>query len=476
MKRSPCDRSVFAALLAFAPPALAALALAVLCACGDDDMPAHDADLSVDAAADAEADAARDAGLVPLERPAFPAANAVPAADPRYPGMIRFLWDTWGVEVLGEWPPAAFMIDLMTEEPEVFGDQFSAFGFLPDPNDDLPVGFKRGVDDETRVYQTCAVCHVGRLPDGRTWLGLPNLELDLGRFRVEVNRRWVAAGNAPLITSLQEEKASALGPGRFHAESGDYPQVVPADFPPYFGLGERTRLNYLGTGGDVRSEAYMAIFSFGAGNPNPRDAVVPLPSRARVDEFLTFLGAIDAPVGPAQDPARVEAGRAIFARERCNDCHRVDDPSALLVVPYAPDGVERHPGDDDDFPRGAIATSRLHRVLIDGDEEGGGTPSDEGRADLINFIVRNGLRVGPSDGYRAADLRGVWATAPYLHNGSVPTLEDLLRPAAERPVTFERGGFTVDTTIRGNGNEGHELGTTLDDDERDALAAYLRTL
>ena len=41
--------------------------------------------------------------------------------------------------------------------------------------------------------------------------------------------------------------------------------------------------------------------------------------------------------------------------------------------------------------------------------------------------------------YRAKTLVGIWATAPFLHNGSVPTLYDLLRPAAERPVTFPTG-------------------------------------
>jgi hypothetical protein len=70
----------------------------------------------------------------------------------------------------------------------------------------------------------------------------------------------------------------------------------------------------------------------------------------------------------------------------------------------------------------------------------------------------------------------VWATAPFLHNGSVPTLEDLFRPASERPVTFSRGDFVVDTTLPGNSNQGHEFGTAITEAERGALAAYLRSL
>ena len=88
--------------------------------------------------------------------------------------------------------------------------------------------------------------------------------------------------------------------------------------------------------------------------------------------------------------------------------------------------------------------------------------------------------------YKGRALNGVWATAPYLHNGSVPTLYDLLLPAACppgdkeaecRPATFQVGarefdpvkvgmrsegyaGFTFDTRLPGNSNAGHEYGTS----------------
>jgi mono/diheme cytochrome c family protein len=98
--------------------------------------------------------------------------------------------------------------------------------------------------------------------------------------------------------------------------------------------------------------------------------------------------------------------------------------------------------------------------------------------------------------YAARPLHGVWAAAPYLHNGSVPTLHDLLKAPADRPKTFPIGhrdydpvkvGFatdlpankvkyTVDTTKTGNGNGGHLFGTTLPEDEKTALLEYLKTL
>ena len=115
----------------------------------------------------------------------------------------------------------------------------------------------------------------------------------------------------------------------------------------------------------------------------------------------------------------------------------------------------------------------------------------------------------PSGGpvYKARPLDGIWAVPPFLHNGSVPTIEDLLRPVSDRPKTFCLGageydpkklgyksscvsGTTVtDTGIAGNLNTGHEFkdikaGTTeqgvigrgLKPSEREALIEYLKSL
>ena len=137
-------------------------------------------------------------------------------------------------------------------------------------------------------------------------------------------------------------------------------------------------------------------------------------------------------------------------------------------------GGGRLPGVDPAWPDGSIRTSFLHRVLQDGDPDGPGP--DEGFGDLLQFIVDFGLEVRPTDGYRAAPLLGLWLSAPYLHDGSVPTLGDLLLPAAERPVTFDRHGWTVDTTVEGSSNQGHEFGTGLSQADKDALVAYLLSL
>ena len=414
----------------------------------------------------------------PPPLPPFLPLNAVDEADPRHPGQEAFLRWTWGVEVLGGWPPADFMLGLMQDEPEVFGRQYERFGFLPDPSDDFPVGFKRGQDDPNRVHETCALCHVAALPTGGHWLGAPNNALDIGRFQVEVNRRWVAAGNSPLFDALMEDKLLALGPGRTRAETASYPVAVPAAFPVYYNLGDRQHLNYMGTGRDLRTEVSFSLFTFGAGNPNPRDARVPFPSREHVDALVAFMGALDPPPAPPQDPTLAARGRQVFEAARCVSCHVVDDVSQDFVVTLDRDplGRERHPGEDPAFPRGTIRTSALHRVLQDGDE-GGGPGVDEGFRDLIRFMASQRLAVRQTDGYRVNDLRGLWQSAPYLHNGSVPTLEALLSPAASRPETFAvAGGWVVDTRVLGNGAEGHEFGTDLSDEDKRALIAYLLSL
>jgi alpha-amylase len=101
--------------------------------------------------------------------------------------------------------------------------------------------------------------------------------------------------------------------------------------------------------------------------------------------------------------------------------------------------------------------------------------------------------------YKARPLNGIWATAPYLHNGSVPNLDALLQPAAKRPSSFSIGVRTFDpvrvgyltdvigfpkfsvrgpdgAAIAGNSNAGHEYGSELSDDERRQLVEYLKTL
>jgi hypothetical protein len=131
-------------------------------------------------------------------------------------------------------------------------------------------------------------------------------------------------------------------------------------------------------------------------------------------------------------------------------------------------------------------------------------PKVVGAADVVSEEERRQGRLdqcfkanSPLFAYKGRQLDGIWATAPYLHNGSVPTLYDLLRPAAERPTTFNVGtrdfdpvkvgyrtdpaapdnGFSFSTTVTGNSNEGHDYNVgQLTEEERAALLEYMKSL
>ena len=115
-----------------------------------------------------------------------------------------------------------------------------------------------------------------------------------------------------------------------------------------------------------------------------------------------------------------------------------------------------------------------------------GTPETAPPTDNANAFV-----------YESRVMEGIWAAAPYLHNGSVPTLADLLEPADKRPKSFKIGpnydidkvGIAVEQTKfgdqtlvvspdrnSGNSNAGHEFGSDLSADDKKALLEYLKKL
>jgi hypothetical protein len=114
-------------------------------------------------------------------------------------------------------------------------------------------------------------------------------------------------------------------------------------------------------------------------------------------------------------------------------------------------------------------------------------------ADADQYPDSRGGRV-----YPAKPLAGIWATAPYLNNGSVANMWDLLTPPAARPTTFSLGSREYDVeklgyvatpdakapappwefnaAETGNANAGHVYGTTLPDEDKRALIEYLKKL
>src|SRR6185295_12933221 len=197
------------------------------------------------------------------------------------------------------------------------------------------------------------------------------------------------------------------------------------------------------------------------------------PAMERIERFLRNLPPPPSPHRP--DAAAVERGKAVFAAN-CAECHAADGGRTLTVIPLAEVAT--------DVNRSHMWTE-LARDTYNNFREG----RDWGFKSFRKI-----------SGYVAEPLGGLWLNGPYLHNGSVPTLRDLLEPPAQRPAAFVRGvdvvdarnggflappgdprqpppeGFCFDTRLVGNGNDGHLYGTALPASDKSDLLAYLLTL
>ncbi|OJT18457.1 hypothetical protein BO221_41090 [Archangium sp. Cb G35] len=189
----------------------------------------------------------------------------------------------------------------------------------------------------------------------------------------------------------------------------------------------------------------------------------------------------------ALDATRIERGSGLFARN-CQGCH--DKPGVIPLEVVGTDGNRARSFasmvGDLEFP--AALHDLLSRV--------------KQRAYAREAMNQEELRpLEPGIvywrapmGYVSRPMTGIWASPPYLHNGSVPTLWDLLQPVARRPARFPMGQheydpekvgyvtevpgmprFIFDVSLPGNGNRGHEYGTGLSDEEKRDLIEYLKS-
>jgi mono/diheme cytochrome c family protein len=166
---------------------------------------------------------------------------------------------------------------------------------------------------------------------------------------------------------------------------------------------------------------------------------------ANADICARFTAHLPAPPYPfAVDMVRARRGEALFA-QHCAACHRVGNGTV-----YTPDqmGTDTNrarvlgPEGKDLLVRNFLAGIPKDYVATAAD----GTtykPAELGVDDIINDRARP-----DHQGYVAGPLDGIWARAPYLHNGSVPTLRHLLAPSnpeSRRPSAFVRGVVSYDT-------------------------------
>jgi hypothetical protein len=187
------------------------------------------------------------------------------------------------------------------------------------------------------------------------------------------------------------------------------------------------------------------------------------------------------------DQTKAAAGAKIFD-DTCRGCHQ-NDLCALTNV-----GTDPQRANSFGQPvAGGVPFPAAVKPILDGLKarafsDDGISAADQAAMDANPAVWR------ATGQYLARPLTGVWATAPYLHNGSVPTLSDLLHPA-QRPAKFIVGnreydpakvgystdgsGWTFDTSQPGNSNIGHageRYGTNLTEDQKAALLEYLKTI
>lgn len=171
------------------------------------------------------------------------------------------------------------------------------------------------------------------------------------------------------------------------------------------------------------------------------------------------------------DNDAAKRGAPLFAHN-CNGCHGGPESDQRLY-PVAEIGTDPHRAEM--FSK--KVAGEFNKFLAELESEGYVAPKE--------FGVRS------TGKYWAPTLDGVWARSPYLHNGSVRTMAQLLTAPNERAENFHRGShefddvdlgfkddgaYVLDTNASGNSNSGHDYGTKLLPNEKRDLIEYLKTL
>src|SRR5918993_3039010 len=395
--------------------------------------------------------------------------------------------------------------------PEVFPDKlpnrpgtgYARLGLVYEtPTSDLPIGMSRGGGLIPRVGLNCATCHVGtyRTDAGAAptiVMGMPAHQMDLQAYA-----RFLSAvakdprfNTGTLIAAMKKhpefgfvdglvyrllairrtregilerdariawfDKRPPQGPGRvdtFNPYKAMFPEATRFDSDDTVGTvdlpslwNQRIRqglwLHWDGNNNSVEERNKSAAIGAGA-TPDSLN----LASMKRIEDWILDL---KPPAYPAEriDAALAGTGAPIYQRE-CARCHEPGSPQVGQVTPIAEIGTDRERLDS----FSAELATRMNTI-------------GEGHPWKFSHFRK-------TDGYANAPLDGLWLRAPYLHNGSVPTLRALLTPA-ERPAEFyraydvydwtnvgfvssgpeaEREGIRFSTKERGNSNTGHTYG------------------
>jgi mono/diheme cytochrome c family protein len=257
-------------------------------------------------------------------------------------------------------------------------------------------------------------------------------------------------------------------------------EPLPVSVPPWWGMAKKRAMFYTTIGRGDHARFMLLASTLCADSLEEAEAV-----DAYAPDIRAYIASLKPPEYPFPiDAALAERGAAVFAEE-CSKCH-----GSYGAEPSYPNAV-------------------IKLDIIGTDPEYALAATDGRRDRFYEWVARSpygqSVETAPARGYIAPPLDGVWATAPYLHNGSVPDIATLLdsdarprywrhaRPRAYDPETLgwryerlehgqdsepdrELRARIYDTTRTGYGNGGHGFGDDLSEVERRAVIEYLKTL
>ncbi len=396
------------------------------------------------------------------------------------------------------------------------GGGWTSLGLIMEPGHDLPIGFARRKIGYDSVEANCSLCHTTefrRTPasNQEVVLGGPAHTLDLQAFQ----RFLYSSAADPRFTpdnvmaaihrvhqmSLTESllyryviipatkeglleqqigytwqdtrprqgrgRTDTFNPTKFNVfRMVEDNTIGTVDLPQIWNQAPRQSmyLHWDGNNNNIRERNFAAAMAIGA---TPKTVI--LPSFNRVTAFLLTLKPMPYPF--PIDQAAASRGKSIFDQQ-CAGCHAFGGKYTGQVEDIGQIGTDRHRLDS----FSAALVNKLHSIH---------------QPPFLFDAYRK------TNGYANVPLDGVWARAPYLHNGSVPNMDAMLEAPENRPVTFYRGydvydpvhlgfvsegpeaakvGFFVDTNIPGNGNQGHRYGIDLAGPQKHDLIEYLKTL
>ncbi|MEM7158568.1 MAG: hypothetical protein AAF799_37355 [Myxococcota bacterium] len=375
-------------------------------------------------------------------------------------------------------------------------------------------------DGSELVVSNCLQCHAGRF-NGELIVGLGKVDYDGTDAFDEILDPippLLETSDANIAFNKFKERVSTLGPFGTMATIGanpavmyaivllahrdpetlawsDEPQyellpdrVLPADPPPWWRAAKKaTHFSNGMSRGDHRGTMILASSLC---TDTVEEASEMLDYFADIQAYLASLEAPDYPF--AIDAELAAQGQEIFECD-CAGCHGTYDADPATET----------------YPNLLIPTAVIGTDSAFADYAGPGgayNHLEERFNDSFYGTVSEVVTAAPEPGYTAPPLDGIWATAPFLHNGSVPTLALVLdstaRPTYWRRVDYDSTNFDeqalgwpweespvghdeaaeadrkfiYDTTLFGYGNGGHSFGDHLDDEQRRAVLEYLKTL